>query len=75
MSLPDVVLDYEVLADDIAAKVKLDGEHLVLLAESFSGPLAVLLATRLDVQALVLVARIKPPLLLIQFLLTGGDRR
>ncbi len=81
------------MADDITAKVLPEGGHFVLLAESYSGPLAVLLATRLDVEALVLVAtfvtspiprlfclvpwsfmaHVKPPLWMIQLLLTGGD--
>lgn len=51
--LPAQSLDYAALASHFAATLRLDAES-VLVAESFSGPLAIMLAERCKVAALIL---------------------
>lgn len=52
LSLPEEPSTYEDLADSVAGNLP-DGEPLVLIAESFSGPLAVTIAERRSISALV----------------------
>ena len=53
IALPPAALSYNELADHVAGKLPV-GEPLVLIAESFSGPLALALAVRRPIAALVL---------------------